>query len=737
MATPPKLKITAPPESATGITSIQKSLEVAFREAGPLRTLRLFTTVNQNGGFDCPSCAWPDPPKERHTFEFCENGVKAFADEATRHSIGREFFAQHSVAELTQQSDHWLNSQGRLAEPMVLRPGATHYTPIDWDEAFALVGEKLRGLASPHEAIFYTSGRTSNEAAFLYQLFVRRFGTNNLPDCSNMCHESSGAGLTETIGVGKSTVTLEDLEHADCILVIGQNPATNHPRMLSSLQTAVRNGARIISINPLPEVGLMRFRHPQEFSGLLGSGTALTSVFLQVRVNGDVALFKALAKVILESGEGVDHSFIETYTQGFREFVADLQQETLAGLSAECGVSEEKIREAAGLIGASSGVVCCWAMGLTQHQNAVDNIRGLVNLMLLGGNVGKAKAGFFCVRGHSNVQGDRTMGINEKPSELFLNRLQEEFGFDPPREHGYDTVAAIEAMHRGEGKVFFALGGNFLSATPDTDYTTEALRRCEMTVQVSTKLNRSHLVTGRTGLILPCLGRTDKDGDQFVTTESSLSYVAKSRGVVEPVSKHLKSEVAIVCGLAKAALGVDWSAYAADYGRIREHIARVIPGCEGYSERVEAPGGFCMDIPPKRRVFPTKSGKAQFTVTPVRPLALAQGEFVMMTIRTHDQFNTTVYGLDDRYRGILQGRRVVLMHPDDIAAAGFQVGDHIDLRNAHRIAEDFVLVSYDIPRGSVATYFPEANVLIPIDRFADRSRTPASKSTPVTLHRRA
>lgn len=708
-----------------------------MRDAGPLRALRLFTTVNQTSGFDCPSCAWPDPHDDRHTFEFCENGVKAFTDEATRATIGRDFFAQHSVADLAQQSDHWLNAQGRLAEPLVLRPGATHYTPIDWTEAFKLTGQALKALDSPDGAIFYTSGRTSNEAAFLYQLFVRRFGTNNLPDCSNMCHESSGAGLDETIGVGKSTVTLDDLEHAGCILLIGQNPATNHPRMLSSLQTAVRNGAKIISINPLPEVGLMRFKHPQEVSGILGNGTALTTLFLQVRINGDVPLFKALAKVILESGQGVDQGFIDQYTAGFDDFVTGLRQHSLATLSEQAGVSETQIRQAAATIAEAPGVICCWAMGLTQHQNAVDNIRELVNLMLLGGNVGKPNAGFFCVRGHSNVQGDRTMGIYEKPTPLFLQKLGAEFDFSPPQHHGYDTVAAIEAMHAGDAAVFLAMGGNFLSATPDTEYTAEALRRCDLTVQISTKLNRSHLVTGRTALILPCLGRTDKDGGQFVTTESSLSYVAKSAGVITPASPHLKSEVAILCGLAESTLGLDWSAYAANYGLIRDHISRVVPGCEDYAERVDAPGGFCMDIPPKRRIFPTPSGKAHFSVTPLRPIELAPNEYLMMTIRSHDQFNTTIYGLDDRYRGIFQGRRIVLMHAEDIREGGFVPEQPVDLRHQHRVAENFILVPYDIPRRCVATYFPEANVLIPIDRYADLSRTPASKSTPVTIHRRA
>jgi molybdopterin-dependent oxidoreductase alpha subunit len=736
MASEPHLKITPPPDSATGVTSVRKSVEIALRETGAARTFKLFTTVNQMDGFDCPSCAWPDPHDARHTFEFCENGAKAFADEATRTSIGRDFFAKHSVAELAQQTDHWLNAQGRLAEPVVLLPGATHYTPIDWRQAFAVAGEALRGLASPNEAIFYTSGRTSNEAAFLYQLLVRRYGTNNLPDCSNMCHESSGAGLDATIGVGKSTVTLDDLENAACILVIGQNPATNHPRMLSSLQTAVRNGSRIISINPLPEVGLRRFKHPQEFSGIVGSGTALESLFLQVRVNGDVPLFKALAKVILSMDRGVDRAFIAQHTEGFEALVADLERHEISTLVEQCGVPEEQIREAAAIIAEAPSVVCCWAMGLTQHQNGVDNIRELVNLMLLGGNVGKPNSGLFCVRGHSNVQGDRTMGIYEKPAAAFLNSLEAEFGFTPPAEHGYDTVAAIEAMHAGEAKVFVAMGGNFLSAAPDTDYTAEALRRCDLTVQISTKLNRSHVVTGKAALILPCLGRSDKDGGQFVTTESSLSYVAKSAGVIDPVSKHLKSEVAIVCGLAEATLGVDWSGYAADYGRIREHISRVIPGCENYAERIEAPGGFCMDIPPKRREFPTKTGKAQFSVTPLRPVILQPGEYLMMTIRSHDQFNTTVYALDDRYRGVFQGRRVVHMNAYDIAVGGFQAEEHVDLRNEHRVAEDFVLVPYDIPRGCIATYFPEANVLIPIDRYADVSRTPASKSTPVTIHRR-
>ncbi|MBC8136104.1 MAG: FdhF/YdeP family oxidoreductase, partial [Fibrella sp.] len=652
--------------------------------------------------------------------------------------------------ELSQQSDHWLGKQGRLTHPMIRKPGSEHYEAISWDDAFSLIASSLNSLASPDQAVFYTSGRTSNEAAFLYQLFVREFGTNNLPDCSNMCHESSGVGLGETIGIGKGTVKLEDFRLADTIFVIGQNPGTNHPRMLSALQEAARGGAKIISVNPLQETGLMRFKHPQEVWNLLGSGTAIASLFLPVRINGDVALLKGIMKEMLDAdeqsgGELLDHAFIAERTAGFAAFADDLRQTSWEEIVDGCGIDRERIREAARIALDSKRMIVCWAMGLTQHKNGVANVQSVVNFCLLGGHIGRPGAGLCPVRGHSNVQGDRTMGIYEKPSMAFLDALQTEFGFNPPRHHGFDTVESIQAMHDGNAEVFFALGGNFLSATPDTRYTAQALQNCKLTVQVSTKLNRAHLVTGETAFILPCLGRTErdlqKDGEQFVTVEDSMGVVHASRGGLEPASPELLSEPAIVARLAGATLGdrtrTDWKGFRTNYDRIRDTVSRVIPGFDDYNRRVREPGGFYLPNAPREGTFNTFSGKAHFTVHPLPRHDLQPGQFLLMTLRSHDQFNTTVYGLDDRYRGVYGGRRVVFLNPDDIREAGLapeqwvDITSHFDgeIRTAHR----FKVVSYDLPRRNVAAYFPEANVLVPLNQKADRSNTPAYKSLVVTF----
>ena len=750
------LALKAPSESAGGIPAVISSLKHAFGEMGVVRGLSTLNKMNQKGGFDCMSCAWPDPDGERsHLAEYCENGAKAVADEATTTKISPEFFARHSVAELSEHSDFWLNKQGRLTQPMILHKGASHYEPIAWDEAFALVARELNALASPNEALFYTSGRTSNEAAFLYQLFVRMFGTNNLPDCSNMCHESSGTALNETIGIGKGTVTLDDFKQAEAIIVIGQNPGTNHPRMLTALQEAKRNGAKIITINPLPEVGLMRFKHPQEVSGIIGKGTALTDVFLQVRINGDVALLKGLMKGIVEA-DAVDHEFINAKTQGFAEFVEALQSITWDEITTNCGVARAHIQQAVEILCKSKATITCWAMGLTQHKNAVATIQELVNLALLQGNMGKAGAGLCPVRGHSNVQGDRTVGIWEKPKPAFLDALAREFKFEPPREHGFDTVEAIRAMHDGRAKVFFAMGGNFLSATPDTEFTAAALRRCKLTAHVATKLNRSHLITGEQALILPCLGRTEIDvqasGAQFVSTENSMGVVQSSQGVNPPASEHLLSEPMIVARLAEAVLkrtgqrdagapsdqpSLDWRGFVANYDHIRTAIERTIPGFENYNARVRQPGGFYLPNGPREGRFPTPSGKAQFTVHHIPSHELQDGELVMMTIRSHDQFNTTIYGLDDRYRGIFNERRVVLMNARDIEELGFRAGEVVDLVGVYngetRIAHKFIIVAYDIPRRCCATYFPEANVLVPLASVAEKSNTPVSKYVVIRL----
>ncbi len=712
---------------------------------GLVRGVRTLLKVNQTGGVDCPGCAWPEPDRGRSHFEFCENGAKHVADEATTKRVTPEFFQQWGVAELAQQSDQWLNAQGRLTHPMLLHRDATHYEPIGWDDAFELLAGELNSLNYPDQAIFYTSGRTSNEAAFLYQLFVRQFGTNNLPDCSNMCHESSGSALSETVGVGKGTVTLEDFEQAQAIFVIGQNPGTNHPRMLTSLERAKRRGCKLVHINPLPEVGMTRFKHPQHVLGLFGSGTVLADLFLQVRINGDVALLKGITKAVLAREDSLDREFIAQYTTGFDGSVSALQAVSWSEIVEQSGVEREQIEQAAQIFVDSERTIFCWAMGLTQHRNAVANIQEIVNLMLLRGQVGKPGAGLCPVRGHSNVQGDRTVGIWERPTEAFLDKLGETFDFEPPRNHGFDTVRAIHAMHEGQGKVFFALGGNFLSATPDTDFTAAALRRCRLTAHVSTKLNRSHLITGDRALILPCLGRTEIDlqatGVQFVTTENSMGVVQVSRGSLQPASEELLSEPQIVARLARATLEhrttVNWEELANDYDRVRDAIERVIPGFDDYNRRVREPGGFHLPNAARNRVFNTKSGKAQFTVHELPKHDLGPDHFLMMTIRSHDQFNTSVYTENDRYRGISDGRRVVFLNGEDIAAAGLKEQQVVDLvshfEGEERMARRFIVVPYDIPRRCAATYFPEANVLVPVRHVALKSNTPVSKSVVISI----
>lgn len=737
------VEVGKPAGTAGGVTAVVSALKVSVEQMGVARSASTLLDVNQMKGFDCPGCAWPDPDDRRSLVEFCENGAKAVAEEATSRRVTPDFFARHSVADLAAESDYWLSRQGRITHPMYLPRGGTHYEAISWDEAFAKIGDKLKSLATPHEAVFYTSGRTSNEAAFLYQLFVRMLGTNNMPDCSDLCHESSGYALTQTVGSGKGSVSLKDFEHADCIIVIGQNPGTNHPRMLTTLQQAARRGCRIISINPLEETGIKRFKHPQEVAGVIGRGTRIASHHVPVKINGDVALLKGIQKAILESHpESIDRVFIEKYTEGFDDYRRDIENEAWTAIEAGSGISESAIREIAAVIASAKSMICCWAMGLTQHRNAVANIQEIVNLLLLGGHFGRTGTGACPVRGHSNVQGDRTMGIWERPTREFLDRLAAEFNFTPPYEHGYDTVETIEAMNSGKIKIFFAMGGNFLSATPDTAYTASGLRRCGLTVQVSTKLNRSHVITGAEALILPCLGRTERDlqdgGLQFVTVENSMGVVHSSEGHLSPASPDLLSEPAIVAGLARATLGVDWSDYIANYDRIRDRIQNAIPGFENFNARVRNPGGFVLPHAVRdKREFKTPSGKARFTVHAIPQLDVGPGQFVMATIRTHDQYNTTIYGMNDRYRGIHHGRRVVLMNEDDIRDQGLKDGDIVDItshwRGKERHARNFRVVKYDIPRGCVASYFPETNILVPVDNFADGSQTPVSKSIVVSF----
>ncbi len=741
------LEVERAPHTAAGVTAVVKAMEMGVAQMGVRRTAQTLLRLNQVDGFDCQGCAWPDPdPEHRHTAEFCENGAKAVAEEATKERVGPDFFRQHSVADLEQRTEYWLGKQGRITEPMVLRAGATHYEPISWEGVFATMAGHLNRLDDPDQAVFYTSGKTSNEAAFTYQLFARAFGTNNLPDCSNMCHESSGTALVETIGIGKGSVSLDDIHQASLIVVAGQNPGTNHPRMLSALEEAKGNGARIISINPLEEAGLVRFKNPQRARGVVGTGTAMADLHLPVRINGDLALFQAIGSLLVQ-WDALDHDFLERYTEGFDQYVAHVAELDWDKVEASTGLTREKITEAAEMFRDSDATVTCWAMGITQHHNSVAVIKEIVNVALLQGNIGRPGAGLCPVRGHSNVQGDRTMGVWEQAPDHFLDALGAEFDFEPPREHGYDTVKAIRAMRDGKVRVFVGMGGNFVSAAPDTEVTERAMRNCALTVHVSTKLNRSHLVTGGEALILPVLGRSERDLTggrlQRVTVEDSMSAVHASHGPLKPASPHLRSEVDIICSLALATLPdspVPWAAMRDDYGQIRRHIARVVPGCAAYDEKVDQPGGFVLPHPPRdTRTFETKSGKAVITATPIEVLDVEPGRLILQTLRSHDQFNTTIYGLDDRYRGIKGGRRVVFVHPDDITAMDWSDGDMVDLvgewDDGERVARDFRIVSYDQPRGCAAAYYPETNPLVPLDATAEGSNTPASKSVIVRLER--
>ncbi len=745
--------------TAAGLPSIYQTTRISLEEMGINRTLRTLLALTKKDGFDCQSCAWPSPDEHRKVAEFCENGAKAVASEATTRRVTTEFFTQWSVTALSEQSDYWLDQQGRLTQPMFLRAGGTHYEPIAWQDAFALLAQELTALDSPNEATFYTSGRTSNEAAFLFQLFARQFGTNNLPDCSNMCHESSTIALTENLGLGKSTVRLDDFEKTDLILIIGQNPGTNHPRMLSSLERARKNGAKIIGINPLFETGLLRVANPnpQEYdnllafpAGVLGKGTELASDFLQLRINSDIAVLKGLMKTLLDEeakvGGVIDHGFIDEHTVGFQALLDDLKATAWADIVECCGIPEADIRRVGLAIAYSKRMIVCWAMGLTQHKNAVATIQTLVNLMLLGGHIGREGAGICCVRGHSNVQGDRTMGIWEKMPDTFLDALKKEFDFEPPREHGFDTVNSIKAMHDGTVKVFFGLGGNFLSATPDTEYTAQAMRRCRLTAHVSTKLNRSHLVTGTQALILPCLGRTEKDirtgQEQFITIEDTMMVVNPSKGVLSPGSPYLLSEPAIIAGLARATLGerskIQWEALSNNYDLIREHISHVVPGFENFNVRIQK-DIFYLPNPIRSRVFTTNTGQANFYVHPLPEHVLQPGQLMLMTIRSHDQFNTTIYGLDDRYRGVYGGRRVIFLNRADMAELEILPHTQVDITShfegEQRTAKAFQVVPYDIPRRCAAAYFPETNVLVAIGSRADKSNSPASKSIVISLNK--
>ena len=792
------LSVSAPKKVAVGVPAVVHAVQMSVEQMGAVRSARTLLRVNQKDGFDCPGCAWPDPD-HRHIAEFCENGAKAVAEEATVRRVGPDFFAAHPLAELRAHDDWWLGQQGRLTHPMILDEDATHYRPIPWDEALGEIAAHLRTLDDPDEAIFYTSGRTSNEAAFLYQLLVRGVGTNNLPDCSNMCHESSGSALTETIGIGKGTVSLEDIHTAKLLIVAGQNPGTNHPRMLSALEKAKQNGAKVIAVNPLPEAGLLRFENPQTPKGVLLGGTPIADRFVQIRLGGDQALFQAIGKHLLEieerDGGVVDRAFVDAHTSGYEAYARAMADADWAELVAATGLPEAELREIAEAVRTSPSTIVCWAMGLTQHKHSVPTLREVVNVLLLQGNIGRPGAGVCPVRGHSNVQGDRTMGIYEKPSDAFLDALDEEFAFAAPRAHGHDTVAAIRAMDAGRARFFMGMGGNFVSATPDTEVVERAMAKVELTVHVSTKLNRSHVVTGRRALILPTLGRTDRDRrggrEQRVSVEDSMGAVHSSRGRLAPPAEDLLSEVAIVARLSALLFGeatnppgasvspsgdvdrdqverpgsehasgpdpahlahpanvphADWSALEHDYALIRGHIQNVIPGFEDYDRRIDKGRTFFLPNGPRDgRRFATSDGRAHFTANPLEYPRIPAGRLLLQTLRSHDQYNTTIYGKDDRYRGIHDGRRVVLVNADDIAALGLADGAMVDLVSEwtgpdgvreERRAEAFRIVAYATPRANAAAYYPETNVLVPLDSVADISGTPTSKAVVVRLEPR-
>lgn len=754
MAREPRFSVHPPEAWAVGLPSVVSAMTYALDGMGPGRALKLLSKVNQKDGFDCMSCAWPDP-EHRGKVEFCENGARAVTWEATTATVPTSFWAEHSLTDLLGRSEYWLGQQGRLVEPVHKPAGSDHYVPISWVDAIRIVAEKLRGLDSPDQAAFYTSGRTANETAFVYQLFARAFGTNNLPDCSNMCHESTGTAMLATVGVGKSTIAYDDFALADLIIVMGQNPGTNHPRMLTALEGAKRHGATIVSVNPLPEAALRRYKNPQTVRGVLGRGTDLADQFLQIRSGGDMALLQWVSRRVLEAedrepGTVLDHEFLAEHTLGLDELRAHLaaldEQEVLTAT----GLTAAEMDQLADRNLAADRVIITWAMGLTQHRKAVDTIKEIINLLLLRGNIGKPGAGASPIRGHSNVQGDRTMGIWERMPDSFLDALGAEFSFEPPRTHGLDSVRSIQAMQRGDIKVWFALGGNLVAAISDTAAAEAAMRGTDLTVQVSTKLNRSHVVTGAEALILPTLGRTDVDlqetGPQFVSVEDSVCAVHATHGPLPPVSDLLLSEISIVTRLARAVLGdddpVDWAGFERDYNLIRDSISRVVPGFQDFNEQVRRPGGFVLPNGPRdSRTFPTATGKAMLTVNHLVPVECPPGRLILQTIRSHDQFNTTMYSLNDRYRGVRGGRDVVFVHPDDLADLGLADGDRVDIHSEwpgepDRSLRGYRVVAYPTSRGCAAAYFPEANVLVPLASTALGSNTPVSKAIVVRLEKR-
>ncbi|MDO6439142.1 FdhF/YdeP family oxidoreductase [Cyclobacterium sp. 1_MG-2023] len=749
-----KVKISPPAETAAGLKSIQTVAYRIWEETHVGKGVKTLFKLNQPHGLDCPSCAWPDPDVKEVSkiAEYCENGAKAIAWESSSNKLDASFFKQYSIKDLLEKSDHWLEKQGRLTEPLAIKEGEHHYSPISWEDAFVLMAEKLQALDHPDQAIFYTSGRTSNEAAFLYQCFVRQFGTNNLPDCSNMCHEASGKALSETVGIGKASVVLDDIPKAELLIVMGQNPGTNAPRMLTAMEKLKQNGGKIVSVNPLPETGLLQFRNPQKPWEWVGKPTAIHDLHLQVKVNGDLPLLKAVLKLMLEAEKlqpekVFDQAFIREKTSGYQALISHLEQLNLKELIQETGVPESQIRELANLLITKENIIIAWAMGITQHRNAENTIREIVNILLLKGSIGKAGAGTLPVRGHSNVQGDRTMGIWEKMPQSFMQRLGKVFDFQPPEKEGVHAVGAIHSMAEGKAKIFMGMGGNFALAAPDTDKVFEGLKQCTLTLHVSTKLNKSHLIHGKNALILPCLGRTEMDisshGPQFVSTEDTAGRVRMSHGDLEPISPELKSEVGIVCGMARAVLGpsntTDWEGMKENYDLIREKIEAVIPGFDKYNEKVRKAGGFYLPNGARERHFNTPDKKAQLTINPLHPVRQPETPFILMTVRSHDQFNTTIYGYDDRYRGISNSREVVMMNAEDMKNYDCKAGDLVKLTSIFagekRVLQGFQVVPYDISPGCLSVYFPEGNILVALDNNSAESHCPASKYIEVYLEK--
>ena len=747
------LKVTAIKKKAVGVPAIVSTMKHISKELGIWQGIKVLNKMNQKDGFDCPGCAWPDPDGKRSKLgEYCENGAKAIAEEATTKRVDPSFFSKYTVEEMSGWTDYKIGKSGRITDPMYLKEGASKYEPISWENAFKVIGDKLNSIKTPNEAVFYTSGRTSNEAAYMYQLMARQLGTNNLPDCSNMCHESSGAGLSETLGIGKGSVTLEDLHIAEVIVVMGQNPGTNHPRMLGALEKCKKNGGTVVSVNPIPEAGNNVFIDPQNPLAILKGGEQLTDLYLQVKINGDVALMKAALFLMLEAeeknpGTVFDLEFIHEFTENYDDFISEIKAVDYNDAVLESGIPENQVRAFAQLLIEKKKIIICWAMGLTQHENGVQNIREVVNILLAKGSIGKPGAGTCPVRGHSNVQGDRTMGIWEKPKEGFLSKLDERFQINTPREHGLDAVECIEAMSKDSVRIFMALGGNFVSATPDSEFTGKSIQNCDLTVQISTKLNRSHLVTGKEALILPCISRSETDiqksGKQFLTVENSMGVVHKSRGAFKPASTKLLSEHAIIGGIANATFQnstVNWTDMVDDYSVVRDHISSTINGFDNFNKRVQNPAGFYLPNGARDRNFATPNKKAKFTVNPIPKRRVAEGNLIMMTIRTHDQYNTTIYGMDDRYRGILNERRVILMNKEDMASQGFKQYDEVNItsffKGDERHASNFKIIAYDIAKGCVASYFPETNVLVPINSVAKKSNTPVSKFIEVKLNKK-